>query len=185
MKMNQSEAIAHFVLFKNLNCFKNLTRCKAKLTGITTRIFPLSASRARKLHSNTNIRFYFQSLSNLQSQFQLIQFLNYKKNLLAHLFGKQCQFNVTLVLIPITDYQRVVISINSQNSMEFRLRSRFQSYIIFFATRYYLLNHLSHLIHLNRVNYMILCLIIILLRSFSKTLRYLLNSVIKNFRKTK
>ena len=85
----------------------------------------------------------------------------------------------------VTDNERVRIHVCCQYGMEFRLRTRFKSEVVFLTMRNNFLNDRTHLIHLNREDDKVVALEIIFFTCLYKAFVGLLDTVIKNVREAK
>ena len=62
MKMNQFQTVLHVFLFQKIKRFQQFTGCQAKLTGISSAIFPFTTSRRSQLNADTYVRTHIQLL---------------------------------------------------------------------------------------------------------------------------
>ena len=62
MKMNQFQTVLHVFLFQEVKRFQQFTGCQAKLTGVSSAIFPFTTSRRSQLDADTYVRPHIQLL---------------------------------------------------------------------------------------------------------------------------
>ena len=62
MKMNQFQTVLHVFLFQKIKRLQQFTGCQAKLTGISSAIFPFTTSRRSQLDADTYVRPHIQLL---------------------------------------------------------------------------------------------------------------------------
>ena len=164
VKMNELQAINHLFTLQIVDSREQLARVKSEFALVATAFFPLAATRAGELDADAYVRTYVKALRYLGYQLQLVQLFNNKKYAASHLLSQQCQLNIALVLIPVANNQRFLINVNRQHRMQFGLTASLEADIELLAMADNLLNHRTHLVHLDRVNNEILCLIVIFLR---------------------
>ena len=105
MKMNQFQTIFQAFAFHEVKCFEQFAGSQSELAGITSRLFPFSATGRSQFDTNTDIGLHIQLFRHFSYQLQLVHLLYYKEDSFAHLLGKQCQFNITFVFISVTHNQ--------------------------------------------------------------------------------
>ena len=93
---------------------------------------------------------------------------------------QQGQFYVRLVFVAIADNDRVALALDSDNGVQFGLRTGLNAQIELTAMGDNLLDDGLHLIDLNGEHYVVFRLIVILLGSFLKTAPRLLDTIVEN-----
>ena len=184
MEMDQLQAILHIFLFQKIERFQQLTGSQAEFAGITTAIFPFATSRRSQLDADTYIGAHIELFRHLGYQAQFVHFLHHQEDAFSHLLCQQSQFNIALILISVTDNQRIRVRVYSNHRMELRLGTGFQPQIEFLAMTDDFFYHRTHLIHLDGVNDKVLGLVAILIRCLLEAVRNLFNTIIQNIRKT-
>ena len=179
-KMYQFQAILHTFACHEVERFEQFAGRQSELACIAARIFPLAASRRSQLDTYADIGLYIQLFRHFGYQLQLIHFLYYEKDAFSHLLRQQSKLYVTLILVSVADNQRVGVHIDGNHRMQFGFGACFQSEIEFLAVADNLLDHRTHLIHLNGIDNKILRLVAVLFRRLSETTGNLLNPVVKN-----
>ena len=184
MEMDQLQTVLHVFFHQIIERLQQFAGRKAELAGIASGILPFATSRRSQLDTNAKIGFDPQSLRHLGYQLQLVHFFYYEENALSHLLSQQGKLYVTLVLISITDNQRIRVHIGGNHRMQLRFGACFQSQVELLPMTDNLLDHRAHLIDLNGVDDKILRLVAIFLRRLLETAGNLFNPVVKNIGKT-
>ena len=105
MEMNQLQTILHSLTFQKIECFEQLTGSQAELAGISSRLFPLSATGRSEFDTDTDVGFHIQLFCHLRYQLKLVHLLHNEEDTFTHFLGKQSQLYITFVFITIADNQ--------------------------------------------------------------------------------
>ena len=105
MEMNQFQTILHSFALQEVERFEKFTGSQAEFAGITSRLFPLSATGGSEFDTYTDVRLHIQLFCHLCNQLQFVHLLYNEEDTFTHFLGKQSQFDVTFVFISVTDNQ--------------------------------------------------------------------------------
>ena len=152
MEMYQLQAISHLIFLEHLECFQQFARVQAELAHVASRFFPFATAGTCQLDPDTDIRANFQTLGYSRYIPQLVQLLYHEVNVPSHLLCQQCQLDIVLVLVSVTDNHGIVVNVDGQDSVQFRLGACLQPDIILCTMTYNLLHDRTHLVHLDRVD---------------------------------
>ena len=182
MEMNQLQAILQIFLLDKIKRFEQFAGSQSKLTGVATAFLPFAASRRSQFDADTDVGTYVQLFGHTGNEAQFVQLFHDQEHPFTHLLSQQCQFDVTLIFIPVADNQRIGISVDTDNGMKFRLRTGLQTQVEFLSMADNLLYNRTHLVHLDRIDDKVLGLIAILFGCLFETIGYLFNPVIQYIR---
>ena len=183
MEMNQSQRVVKSFAVENLKSLKQFARSKTELRGIAAAFFPFAAARRSKFYPYSEIRLHVEFLCSTRNDVELVKFLNDNEDALAHLLSQQCKFYITLVFISVADDERVALALHSDDGMQFRLRTSFQTEIELAPMRNNLLNDRLHLVYFNRIDDEVFCLVVVFLSSLLKARSRFLDTTVENVRK--
>ena len=106
MEMNQLQTIFQAFALQKIERFEKFTGSQAKLAGISSRLFPLSATGRSEFDTYTDdIRLHIQLFCHFCYQLQFVHLLYNEIDTFTHLLGKQSQFNITFVFISVANNQ--------------------------------------------------------------------------------
>ena len=182
--MNQSQTVAHILFVEQIERFQQFGTGQSELRGVAPTLFPLTTTTGGQFDADADIRAHTQFLSLASYQFQFVRFLHHNEYLLAHLLCQQCQFDVRLVLISVTDNDRVALTLNSNHCVQLRFRTSLNAQIKLTSVRDNLLNHRLHLIDLDGIDHIVLALVVVFLRSLLETAPRLLDTVVEDIGET-
>ena len=185
VEVDEAQAILKVHLLQSLKCSKKFGTIQAKLAGIATALLPLATTAGSQLDADTQIRAHTKLGGCICNDFKLGKFLHHEEHTLTHLLSQQSQLDEVLVLMTITDDERVRVHVSGKNGMQLGLTTSLKTKIVSLAMADNLLYHGTHLINLNRIDDEMLTLVVVFLSSHTKTCIRLLDSTIKNIRKTK
>ena len=184
MEMNQAQAVAHTFLVEHLQRFKQFGTGQSELRGIAAALFPFATAAGSQFDADADIRAHVQLLSHTGNDIQFVQFLHHDENLLAHLLCQQGQFDIALVLIAVTYDDRVALTLYGDDGMQFGLGASLYAQVELTSVRDNLLDHRLHLVHLNRIDHVVLALIVVFLGSLLKTAPCLLDTIVQDVGET-
>ena len=151
MEMQQREAVFHPTLLEFIKSHQNFVGSQTELRTIPARGLPTACSSRRQFHSHSDLRSDIEFLCVLQNQFQF-RVLFYDRNYVpANLLSQQRHFDELGVLETVADDGRLSLG-HRHNGQEFRLAACLETESKFTPVLDDLLNDLSLLIHLDRVN---------------------------------
>ena len=184
VKVNQFEAVGHLGPFQKIEGIEQFARIQTELAAVATALFPLAATRAGQFDADTDVGANLQPFRDVGNQFQLVQFLDHEEDAAPHLLGQQGQFDVVLVLIAVADDERVLVGIDGQHRMQFGFGARFEADVEFLAMAHDLLDHRSHLVHLDGIDDKVLGRVAILVGRLFEAFRDFLDTVVENIGET-
>ncbi len=144
---------------------------------------PFAAAAAAEFYANAYVRLYFKAFGYFGDKPEFVEFLHHQIYAASHLLGQQGQFDVVGVFVTVADNERVLRNVSGEYGMEFGFAAGLQANIEFLAVAYNFLHYLAHLVYLNRVNHVVLSLIVILFGSDVKAVADFLDAVVENIGK--
>ena len=127
MEMDQSEAVTHTFLVQHFQRLQEFCTGQSELRSIATALFPFSGATGSQFDADTDIRTDIHLLGFTGDDLQLVHLLHNDEDLLTHLLGQQGQFDITLILITVTDDNRVALTLHGDNGMQFGFRTSLQT----------------------------------------------------------
>lgn len=180
MEMNQLEAVGHFVCAQEIERFEQLRGVESELADVAAALFPFAAAGRRQFDADAQIGLHIELFGNSGNQLQFVELLNHHKHLPAHFLSQKGKLHILLVFISVADNHGVGVGVHGQNCVKLRLGTGFQTDVVFATVAYYLFNHLPHLIHLDRIDYMVGAFIAIFIGGFTEAVGDFLDSRIEN-----
>ena len=184
VEVNELEAVGHFGSFEKIECVEQFAGVEAELAAVAAALFPLAAARAGQLDADADVGANLQPFRNVGDEFQFVHLLDHEEDAASHLLGQQRQFDVVFVLVAVADDERVLVGIDSQYSVEFGFRAGLQTDVEFLAVAHNLLDHRSHLVHLDGIDDKVLGRVAILVGRLFEAFRDFLDTVVENIGET-
>ena len=184
VEMDELEAIGQPLTFQQGQGIHQFARIETKLAGISSRLFPFPASRTGQLDADADIGADIHPLGEVGQDTEFHHLLYHDENLTSHFLGKQGQLDIAFVLVSVADDERMAIHVKGKDGMEFGFRACFQAHIVLVPVADEFLHHGAHLVHLDGIDNVALCLIVILLRSTFEAFRNLGDAVVQDVGET-
>ena len=121
MEVDESQTVFHVLLLQQIEGFQQFGTGQSELRSVATTLFPFATATAGQLDADADIRAHTQLLGLTGNDVQFVQLLYNDEDALTHLLSQQSQFDVRLVLISVTDDDRVALALYGNDSMELRL----------------------------------------------------------------
>ena len=182
--MDEFQAVLHLVFSQSVDSFQQFARVQAKLAVVAARLFPFSAARARQFDADSDVRTHTDPLCKAGNQVQFVELFHNEKYSASHLLRQQSQLHIVLVLVSIADNEIVLIDIRSEHSVQLRLRAGLQPDVEFLAVAHDFVDHLTHLVHLYRIDDKVLRAIFIFLCGLLEASRNLLDAIVEDIGET-
>ena len=182
MEMDEAQAVAHVLLVKKIQGFQEFCTCQTEFRGVTPTLFPFSGTRRSQFDTNTDIRPDVHLLGNLGNDIQLIELLYNDEDALAHLLGEQGQFYIALILITITNDDGITLALYSNHCVQLGFGASLYAQVELLSVRDNFLDYRLYLIDLDRIDNIILSLVVVFLSRFLKATPSLLNTIVQNIR---
>ena len=182
--MDQLEAVGHLGSFEEIESVEQFAGVEAELAAVAAALFPLAAARAGQLDADADVGANLQPFRNVGDEFQFIHLLDHEEDAASHLLGQQGQLDVVFVLVAVADDERVFVGIDGQHCVELGFRTGLQTDVEFLAVAHDLLDHRSHLVHLDGIDDKVLGRVAILVGRLFEAFRDFLDTVVENIGET-
>ena len=117
MKVNQVQTVMQPLVIECLQRLQKFRRRKPELGSIAATVSPFAGTAGCQLDADTEVRLYVQFLCCTCNEVDFIEFLYYDEDALTHLLCQQSQFYIALVLVSVTDNERIALALYGNHCM--------------------------------------------------------------------
>ena len=121
MEVYQLQASHHLVVLQELQRVEQLGGIEAELADVSARFLPFAGSGRRQFDSYANGGRHVQTARHIGYQLEFVYLLYHDEDAASHLLCQQRQFHIVLILVSVADYDAVLMCVDGQYGVKFRL----------------------------------------------------------------